>query len=414
MSSFEDLSIGIEFKPQMATAFDVQATIVTSIGSYKVQLIGSGADYSLDVPSIVNAGVLGQDRPEFRRIHMFNPTDLPLRVVASYDSMYIKSTSDEIEIRPHSAANFEFYCTPPAFGQTAKTSIDLHLKNNPSRILATAQVTLIGGKFDVRTNCEEEAIELEIAKDYSVSKPLEICNDGDTLVEFEIFHPSFTRQGDTGVFETALAKVTFQPFKFQMRSKAKQTITISAIAKKGIANKDEQEPVEFSIGTVNLLDQFVLPIRLMIVSKMIQKSVMTFSKVDNSFEKFIDFHEQDLLLYQTDKDLYKLLLPIVRVEDALASKAFHPLRLQSPLIEDIDISSSLIRPPAVPPRVEGKGRTLDGQKQDVVRPRKYYLTHYKDKQLPQAMNEERMKAFKWFTQYERPQNVVNAPRSKYA
>jgi hypothetical protein len=77
-------------------------------------------------------------------------------------------------------------------------------------------------------------------------------------------------------------------------------------------------------------------------------SVKVFARSDNSIEELLDMFGQEERLYDSERNLWKVLLPIIRVRPGLPSQELSYLPAQEPITELEDLTPYTLRPPAIP------------------------------------------------------------------
>lgn len=78
------------------------------------------------------------------------------------------------------------------------------------------------------------------------------------------------------------------------------------------------------------------------------ESLKAFVRADDSLEAMLSSEAQDDKLFATDQQLWKLVLPIVRISHKLPSKEMQHIEMIQPNVTRPEIGPYLVRPPALP------------------------------------------------------------------
>ncbi|KAJ3148956.1 hypothetical protein HDU86_007314 [Geranomyces michiganensis] len=192
----------------------------------------------------------------------------------------------------------------------------------------------------------------------SVRKHFEVENVGDTVIDVgvatedgELFH---VEQGDTDESpsrerSTPSGKLSYRiaPSRTQIRPNSKQSFTVTV---KGLKPGDDAFNLTLKTRTLAAPKTIPLQVTAKVVGsmEMFGEGLRAFARADNSIEAMIDCQKQEQFKYGGDTDVWKILLPIVRVGHLLPSLELQRVPVLEPDITAVSIEPFTVRPPAIP------------------------------------------------------------------
>jgi hypothetical protein len=220
----EEIEIIIRFKPTAADFYSTQFFVTTEdAGAIPFTVEGQGVEASVNLPNLSQAGldfgIVGVDSEEFRTFKLENPTDAILKLGLRTDNSDIKMEEDTITLAPGESRDVRILYNPQAMGEGANATlkvynIDFPEGEEPEELYST-EIKGIGGQFamgvksvtremsddivDVTNMIPEHSIRvnLTVPKVYheqKVKKTIELENNGDTLIEFDIIQEGITEK----------------------------------------------------------------------------------------------------------------------------------------------------------------------------------------------------------------------------
>jgi hypothetical protein len=216
----EEVIINVRFKPTAAKFYSTQFVVTTEdAGVLPFVVEGQGVEASVNLPNVPEAGldfgIVGvENAGEFKTFTLENPTDAILKLGLKTDNPDITMEEDEVTLGPGESRDVRILYNPNSRG--ANTSATLKVYNidfdkgvEPEELYST-EIKGIGGDFlmgvkritkemsddivDVSDTGSKERISVNVTipKIYfeqKVKKAIELENNGDTFVEFEVIGP---------------------------------------------------------------------------------------------------------------------------------------------------------------------------------------------------------------------------------
>ncbi|KAJ3175403.1 hypothetical protein HDU87_006223 [Geranomyces variabilis] len=192
----------------------------------------------------------------------------------------------------------------------------------------------------------------------SVRKHFEVENVGDTVLDVgvasedgELFQ---LEQGDTDDSPsreraTPSGRVSYRisPTRTQIRPNSKQSFTVTV---KGLKPGDDAFNLSLKTRTLAAPRTIPLQVTAKVVGtmEMFGEGLRTFARADNSIEGMIDAKVQEKYKYGGDTDVWKILLPIVRIGPLLPSLELQQVPVLEPHVGTVSIEPFTVRPPAIP------------------------------------------------------------------
>ncbi|KAJ3018743.1 hypothetical protein HKX48_002657 [Thoreauomyces humboldtii] len=182
-----------------------------------------------------------------------------------------------------------------------------------------------------------------------VRKRFEVENVGDTVIDVGItdaagrlLSPDVDSTAPNG---TVSYRIT--PSATLIRPNSKQSFTVEV---SGVRAGDEK--FRLSLQTRTLAAPKTVPIEVItkVVGQMelLGDSLRTFARADNSIETLIDYERREHIKYGGDTEVWKILLPIVRVAPGLPSDEWKTVPVLEPSVATPGVESYTVRPPALP------------------------------------------------------------------
>ncbi|KAJ3299223.1 hypothetical protein HK104_009688 [Borealophlyctis nickersoniae] len=189
----------------------------------------------------------------------------------------------------------------------------------------------------------------KVTEEQRVRKHFEVENCGDTVIDLGIYDAEGNEisedAGGSGDGRRISYKIS--PSRAEIRPKTRQKFTVVV---KGL--KAGEDKFELSLQTRTLASPKSIPIR--VAAKVIgameamADSLKAFSRADTSIEATLSYAAQEEMRYAGDPDIWKLLLPVMRIGPLLPSKEMRTVPMVEPNVNEPDIAPFVIRPPAIP------------------------------------------------------------------
>lgn len=229
----------------------------------------------------------------------------------------------KLQLGPDTETYIEIELNPTEIGVEHSVLVNFQYEEDPTILLGATTVTGVGGLLEVKAAKPEEAelIPLKIPKimqNSEVKKPIDIINSGDTVVDYQFVTMDGKLIGTEGARSECYSLV-LSPFAGSLTSKTKLSVT-ARIKALGIG----EQTLKFKFVTTNLLTPIEIPIELSINvvsgASMLNDGLRKFAISDNSFEKFLNCHGEEETRIATDSEIWKILLPVVRISNKKPSK----------------------------------------------------------------------------------------------
>ncbi|KAI9003546.1 hypothetical protein BC832DRAFT_540384 [Gaertneriomyces semiglobifer] len=182
-----------------------------------------------------------------------------------------------------------------------------------------------------------------------VRKHFEVENVGDTVIDLGVTDANgvLLLENVEHFSETSKVSYKISPVTAQIRPKTRQSFTVVV---KGLKPGDDK--IDLSLRTRTLVAPKTIPIKVTtkVVSAMelLSDSLKAFARADNSIESMIDYEKQEEMKYGGDTAIWKLLLPVLRLNPLLPSQELSSIPLVEPNVAEPDITPTIVRPPAIP------------------------------------------------------------------
>jgi hypothetical protein len=216
----EEVVITVRFKPTAATFYSTQFVVTTEdAGALPFIVEGQGVEASVNIPNVPEAGldfgIVGVGNAgEYRTFTLENPTDAILKLGLKTDNPEMKMEEESVILGPRESRDVRIIYSPRTRGDRVATAklkvynIDFPEGEEPEELYST-EIKGVGGEFkmgvkeitkemsddivDVSEKGADEKINVNVTipkvyHEQTVKKTIELENNGDTYVEFEIFH----------------------------------------------------------------------------------------------------------------------------------------------------------------------------------------------------------------------------------
>ncbi|KAJ3092272.1 hypothetical protein HK102_009083 [Quaeritorhiza haematococci] len=322
----------------------------------------------------IDFGVVGVSSPEVRTVTLNNPTNSPIHLMIHSSDEDFRPEFSELQLDPmeHHALEIFFYPTEIGRDYKGKISFASALGDDDSEILAWVEVQGAGGdcSFGVlnetkegeqsgnHTDSSKTALELffpKVPENSSVKKQFEVENTGSTVIELEVV--DHLGQECVPRRDIAATNISYriEPHQVLVQPKSRQRFTINL---KGL--KVGEDEVEIVIRTRKLVVPKIIPVKIkaFVVDgvSVIQANLKVFARADDSIEEILSLHAQEENRSGTDLNLWKILLPIIRISPKLPSMEIDHVPMIEPNVRVPDVRPFVVRPPAIPRELPNKTR----------------------------------------------------------
>ncbi|KAJ3127873.1 hypothetical protein HK098_005649 [Nowakowskiella sp. JEL0407] len=368
MRARQPISIPISFNPKISASYSSQMYLETEEGKYTIQLVGIGVEPAVSI-SLQNLdfGIVGVNNAEYRSVSMQNLAKLPLsvRLRINSDSFYLDS--DKIEFASEENKSFRIYFNPPTIGKKQLATLivenaDPELTNSSGQgqIIGRIDLQGSGGKYGLAapdcalsgTSIEQDNLIIfieysKLVEETRVRKTFEVENCGETVICLAIFDSKGNSCLETKEFNGTKASYKVSPTTADIQPKTRQKFTITA---RGI--RQGEETYDFMLKTVTLAVPKIIPIRIQTkvigAGGGINDSLQIFAKKDQSVEALLDATAQNEIMLSSERNLWKVLLPVIRISPLKPSSEYAYIPCKEPTVDHADISPFVTRPPAIP------------------------------------------------------------------
>ncbi|KAI8848053.1 hypothetical protein BC829DRAFT_444126 [Chytridium lagenaria] len=361
------IRIPIQFTPKSGAAYSASAYLETGEGNHIVQLQGRGVEPHIALDkSKVAFGVVGVGAPEFRRVHISNPSDVAVRLgLQSNDNHFLTDMPAELVLQPGETKEIQVIFSPPDMETTRKAEItflnlDLRPNQKEPEVLGTIELEGVGGTCNFTFGSEDDdtprpvsgvpTINVSFPKvivGQKAKKYFEVVNCGDTVVDISIVTADGIEMQDNVELQTDKVFYSITPASAVIQPKMKQKFTVTL---RGL--KVGEDMLSMQVRTRTLTEAKCIPINVKATvlspDSLLQDSIRAFARSDNSFEAIIDIMAQEENRFGSERNLWKVLLPVERVAPLLPSMELQYIHAAEPIIDSIDLSAYVIRPPAIP------------------------------------------------------------------
>ncbi|KAJ3137190.1 hypothetical protein HK100_000909 [Physocladia obscura] len=372
-----NISIPVLFQPKLGTDYLASCLLETDERNFSIILIGQGVNPSIMLSTEdVNFGIIGVGAAEFQIVKITNNSkvEITFKVNISKSIFTIdKSSEDEIKLEPGREHNLKIICSPTEHGIYYKETIEIiNLDIPPAQKkvapFAFLKVEAIGGTCafnftPIEENEDpdenEEGIQktpsifvnfTKIIQGQRVRKYFEVENCGDTMIDLAISDVDGHEAKDDLEMFSEKTSFTFSPTTILIKPHMKQKFSVIA---KGLKVGEDIHFVH--IRTRTHMEARIIPIKIktkiLSPESQLGESLKVFSRADNSIDVVLMTKTPDESASNPDLELWKIFIPVVRVSLEMPSEELKCIACVEPNTNLPDISSFVIRPPALPKEI---------------------------------------------------------------
>ncbi|KAK5666267.1 hypothetical protein QVD99_007029 [Batrachochytrium dendrobatidis] len=397
----KSFNLSIVFCPAIAVLYKGTAIMESDAGNFTMDLFGTGVQPQIDIDQpLTDFGIVGINAPEFREVVVTNPLDLKLRIRVRSDNRHFVANISEFELKPLASRILRIHFSPTVQGRTELCGIaffnlddatdeleesdedsasdselePLKIKTSQSHLKPTSlrkELNLLkeikfegtGGSFmmkadgvDVTTGASTDIHAIpgqltivfnKVNQRQKIRKSFEVENAGDTVLELGAV--------DINGRDLPSTYDTFSDGKLCTYRVLPATIAILPHGKDRIVIVVEgveagQDHFQFMLKTKTLLapKSIKVQVNVNVLSSAAFESLRTFARADMNLDLLTNSTLQEEDRYAMDRDIWKLLLPIVRVSAYPASQEMQTVPAVEPIATRPDIGPYIVRPPAIP------------------------------------------------------------------
>lgn len=364
----------VKFIPKIAVTYNAQIFVETDLGSATISLHGTGVEARLFADCESNDfGLVGQGLQEFREITVRNPTTLGM-------SLRFKSDNGQFTFEPcecfvaaglERVVNINFLPLTKYKEEICNVEIILleldgdedkefdmteYSLRNEIAVLKKIIFKGTGGTFGIMADGKPvsaqagkvDVIDMSFPKvnlRSKVQKSFQVENNGDVPFTFQITDKNGNILGDIPTLSpNGMLSCTVKVGSFHVSPKSKETIFITI---EGINLGQDQ--FEFFVKTLGHSEPIKVAVAVETESvDAVGESLKAFIRAEDSFESMLSYETQYERLFATDLQLWKLILPIVRIGYKRPSEEMGNIPMVTPNITRPEIGPYLVRPPALP------------------------------------------------------------------
>ncbi|KAI9336135.1 hypothetical protein BDR26DRAFT_920198 [Obelidium mucronatum] len=389
-----NVSVPIHFHPKIGIKYSVDCALETDEKNFLLTLVGTGVEPSLALSTDkVNFGIVGVGAAEFQTITATNNSLVVVKFCVSVSGSETFSVEeaclDEITLEPGQEQVIKVICNPHSMSEQAKAQlefINLDKPPNAKKVPPFGFVALesIGGKCEFRFAPSADGdVEMETEEDTDpvydehgnlipktptifvnftkviqgqrVRKYFEVENCGDTMIDL-VMTDVMGREAKEDI-EMASEKTafTFSPVNVVIKPRTKQKFAVIA---KGLKVGEDVHYVH--VRTRTHMEARIIPIRIktniLSPESQLADGLKVFARADNSIEGLLAVKGPSDASMNSDLDLWKIYIPIIRVSLDMPSQELQFVPPLTPNTSLPDISSFVVRPPALPKEVTQKAK----------------------------------------------------------
>ncbi|KAJ3256192.1 hypothetical protein HK103_005651 [Boothiomyces macroporosus] len=391
-----EYSITLHFVPQNDVHYQAEATFEVDSEKFTIVLLGNAVRPKLDVSSPeTDFGVVGVKEPEYKEVTVHNPTELRMRIRPKSNNPNFFATISEFELAPGETKVVKVLYAPKdqmaaetgritffqldeiAEGDDGEMQYKEHEipmtwqeirlgtpaerpASNRSEVVALDHIVFAGqgGTFgfhvegqDIKSldddldiskisselgGVEVSKIQIKFNKISSktkVRKMFEIENSGDTYLELGAFNMKGDPLAENFLYLSAEKRISYSVSpcncKIPPHKKEKIYVVIECIV------------VQVS-ATIHTSAEF--------------EAMKTYVRADESLDAKYDLIKQEERYAETDQNLWKVLLPVVRIGLKLPSQEMQWIPPIEPNVARPEIGPFVVRPPAIPEVLQPKNK----------------------------------------------------------
>ncbi|KAL2918328.1 hypothetical protein HK105_202255 [Polyrhizophydium stewartii] len=359
-----------------------------------------------------NFGIVGITAPEFREVTVTNPLDLKLRLRVRSDNKHFTASVSEFELKAGDSRKLQIMFSPSVKARFERGNIaffnldDLPdgmdesddeddagsgsgdagvgaVERRPAHpakpmsprkeleLLKEIAFEGVGGEFGMRAEGMDVSalgglggldaqggpggtpINIititfqKVNQRQRTRKSFEVENCGDTVLELGVFTTSgeeiTSATEGYGINKLCSYRVAPGTVAVQPHGKDKITITVEGLDR-------GEDSFEFIVRTRTLISPKAIKIHVSanVLSSATDESLRAFARADMNLESLFNVALQEEEKYAIEREIWKVLLPIVRVAPVPPSAELQTVPMIEPVVTRPDIGPYLVRPPAIP------------------------------------------------------------------
>jgi hypothetical protein len=180
-----------------------------------------------------------------------------------------------------------------------------------------------------------------------VKKVFDIENCGDTIVDVAITDSNGIEvQSDVEVsVDKVMYKLSPGLTKINPKTKARFSVIL-----KGLREGEDTFPLQVSTRSLTVAKVIPVKITAKVISpdSLLGDGLRAFARADNSIDATLSCMAQEEGKYDAERDLWKVILPVIRVSALLPSQDLKYIPFAQPKTDLPDIAPFVVRPPAIP------------------------------------------------------------------
>ncbi|KAI8908562.1 hypothetical protein EDD86DRAFT_270613 [Gorgonomyces haynaldii] len=388
------VSIDITFAPQGPLQYSAQAFLETEAGNTVISLTGEGVEPKVSISSYkIDFGAVGIGHEEFRELTVTNESKLGFHVRLKSENPKFRANPTELFLLPGDPNVFkiEFHPEDEQDRETSKFIIcmledgeevgeyELYSTKEEIQLLQQFETEAKAGTFELLANGmvmsssveqkEPETIQskkslgnVEVESKRTVKnieiqfpkislrtkakKTFTVENSGTVPIELHIMDVDGRQldMGDGIVSKKKHFKWMATPMTLEIPAGSSDIVTIQIEA---LTSGPDQ--FEFLVSTRRLVNQVTFHVQVDAeVADALGESLKAFVRADTNFETMISTNQLEEQMVATDSNLWKLMLPVVRISNKLPSEELQTVSWLEPNCSRPDITPLLVRPPALP------------------------------------------------------------------
>ncbi|KAI9202395.1 uncharacterized protein BJ171DRAFT_584296 [Polychytrium aggregatum] len=332
--------------------------ILNSIFGDYIEGTGVVAEIKLEINKLP-FGVVGIGNPEFRVVNIINPT--PVTILLSFqltNADFYMESYDRVPLPPEQPTEIKLYFDPKVTGPAEGAVHIFHFdeaQGRKTKQLGTLLLTGSGGVFGMQSVGDEPgkptaAIVInypKIPESARAKKHFEVENCGETVIHVGIVDNSGNELARDTEIRCENFSVLISPSVALIKPKSKHRFAVTV---RGI--RVGEATCHLQLRTKTLAKPKTIPIEITatIVNAfaMMIDSIKAFSRADNSIETTLNVMLQEEGKYDSEIELWKILLPVIRISPFAPSDMLRSIPCAQPNVTDVDIQPYTVRPPAIP------------------------------------------------------------------
>ena len=373
----KSVTIKLFFCPKSAVNYQTQAFMETENGNSSMTLRGRGLEPKIEITNYAgDFGVVGVGCDEFRQFSLFNMTPLPMTLRFKTTNQSFRVVPCEIRLEAE---------------QTIMVPVQFKAPSKECKEHCNLQIFMLEDTEESEQAAQQ--VEFSMKKDFSFLKELPFNAQGGFL---GMVANGIKLSSSTEDLTDENKKIVLNYPKVSLRQTTKKTINIEntgnvpldlivkdmsgqelpnkfkgvndhftialsvaslsipALSKPSIIVSVEgfnigPDEIVFQLVTQRLVDPmaYIIEITGQVIDA-VDESLKAFVRSDQSLETMLSLAHQEESMVQTDQNLWKLMLPVIRISHKLPSQELKHIPLIEPNVNRPEIGPFLVRPPALP------------------------------------------------------------------